>query len=203
MDKHPKRTHYPTYDVMSEKNEWDPVTQQVLFTRIHPSESSILTPDMKRTLQALAKTLFPSHLGEQTLSLTMVLDQRLTAKKLKAFPKGANFSKELIILKGLTFMEQEAITEHGKTFYLLDEKTRNELVRKWRSSDGDPSIWAEVHSDLFFSTVSAEIVKIIYSDPAIWSDIGYGGPAFPRGYYAFGPHQFDEWEAKPHGENLI
>lgn len=43
----------------------------------------------------------------------------------------------------------------------------------------------------------AAIVKIYYAHPAAMSEIGFGGPASPRGYVRLGADRFDGWEAPP------
>lgn len=202
-DNHPSKTYYPTYDVLSQKNEWDNVTQQVIAERLHSKEGNVLSATHKRTLQALAKCLFPSHLGEQTLSISMVLDQRITNKKLSTFPRGARFTKEEIIIQGLENAERESIFHYHLPFSQLDKKEQLSILESWKGNDGEETIWNAIKSHLFYSTLTSELIKIIYADPHIWSTIGFAGPAYPRGYYAFGPHQFDEWEAKPHDENLL
>lgn len=40
-------------------------------------------------------------------------------------------------------------------------------------------------------------VESYYSHPTVWSEIGYGGPAYPRGYVRANIGQLDPWEAKP------
>jgi hypothetical protein len=35
-----------------------------------------------------------------------------------------------------------------------------------------------------------------YSHPAAWSEVGFGGPASPRGYVRIGFNTRDPWEAK-------
>ncbi|MYL32491.1 hypothetical protein GLW08_06935 [Pontibacillus yanchengensis] len=200
---HPSKTYYPTYDVISQKNEWDEATQSVIFERVHSKEGNVLSATHKRTLQALSKCLFPSHLGEHTLSISMVLDQRITNKKLSTFPREARFTKEDIIIQGLENTEQESIHQYHLPFFQLDKNDQLSIMEAWKEIDGDPRIWNPIKSHLFHSTLTSELIKIIYADPHIWSTIGFAGPAYPRGYYAFGPHQFDEWEAKPHDENLL
>ncbi|MGH6677602.1 MAG: gluconate 2-dehydrogenase subunit 3 family protein, partial [Bradyrhizobium sp.] len=37
-----------------------------------------------------------------------------------------------------------------------------------------------------------------YAHPAAWSEIGFGGPASPRGYVRLGANRRDEWEAAEH-----
>ncbi|QHE51228.1 gluconate 2-dehydrogenase subunit 3 family protein [Pontibacillus sp. HMF3514] len=201
-DQHPKKTYYPTYDVMSEKGEWDPITQQVIQNRTHPTEGNVLTPEMKRTLQAYSKTLFPSHVGEQTLSISLILDHRLTENKLKSYPKNSLLSKEEIILYGLAHAEEECVLTDQKPFFQMSDDERLKKIISWKHQLGEESVWKNVSCDLFYTTLTSELLKLIYSDPSVWSNIGYGGPAYPRGYYAYGPKQFDSWEAKPHDENL-
>ncbi|WP_369127188.1 hypothetical protein [Paenibacillus antri] len=38
-------------------------------------------------------------------------------------------------------------------------------------------------------------LEAYYSHPAVWSEIGYGGPAYPRGYVRTQLGQLDPWEA--------
>src|SRR5690606_7351845 len=39
------------------------------------------------------------------------------------------------------------------------------------------------HEKEFFETLLALAVEAYASHPAVWSEMGYGGPAYPRGYY--------------------
>jgi len=38
-------------------------------------------------------------------------------------------------------------------------------------------------------------VSIYYAHPAAWNEIGFGGPASPRGYVRLGFDRRDPWEA--------
>jgi hypothetical protein len=41
------------------------------------------------------------------------------------------------------------------------------------------------------------ILSAFYSHPWAWNEIGFGGPAYPRGYARFGPGQRESWEGAP------
>ncbi|HZD88840.1 MAG TPA: gluconate 2-dehydrogenase subunit 3 family protein, partial [Pseudolabrys sp.] len=43
-----------------------------------------------------------------------------------------------------------------------------------------------------------EIVGIYYAHPDAWSEIGFGGPASPRGYVRLAENRRDPWEAVEH-----
>ena len=48
----------------------------------------------------------------------------------------------------------------------------------------------------FKSLLLKEVATVYYAHPAAWSEIGFGGPASPRGYVRLGFDERDPWEAK-------
>jgi hypothetical protein len=48
-----------------------------------------------------------------------------------------------------------------------------------------------------WSVVMRGIVSAFYSHPWAWNEIGFGGPAYPRGYARLGAGQREHWEAPP------
>ena len=51
-------------------------------------------------------------------------------------------------------------------------------------------------ADFFKSVLLKAAVGVYYSHPAAWSEMGYGGPASPRGYVRLGVGERDPWEAR-------
>jgi hypothetical protein len=41
------------------------------------------------------------------------------------------------------------------------------------------------------------VLSAFYSHPWAWNEIGFGGPAYPRGYARLGAGQREHWEAPP------
>ncbi len=46
-----------------------------------------------------------------------------------------------------------------------------------------------------FNLILSAVVGVYYAHPAAWSEIGFGGPASPRGYVRMGLDERDPWEA--------
>jgi hypothetical protein len=44
------------------------------------------------------------------------------------------------------------------------------------------------------------VLAAFYSHPWAWNEIGFGGPAYPRGYARLSPGQREHWEAPPQFE---
>jgi len=58
--------------------------------------------------------------------------------------------------------------------------------------------WGDMPVQCFFSELLLkDVLEIYYSHPAAWSEIGFGGPASPRGYVRTGFDERDPWEAEP------
>ena len=56
--------------------------------------------------------------------------------------------------------------------------------------------WGDMPCGLFFKArLLPDIVKTYYSHPTAWNEIGWGGPASPRGYVRLGADRRDPWEA--------
>ncbi|SAL88766.1 hypothetical protein AWB74_08721 [Caballeronia arvi] len=56
--------------------------------------------------------------------------------------------------------------------------------------------WHDMPSKVFFSErVLHDVCAAYYSHPHAWSEIGFGGPANPRGYVRMYFNRRDPWEA--------
>ena len=58
------------------------------------------------------------------------------------------------------------------------------------------SLWRGMPSDLFFAKrVLHDITGAYYAHPTAWNEMGFGGPASPRGYVRLDKDMRDPWEA--------
>ena len=47
------------------------------------------------------------------------------------------------------------------------------------------------------------VLSAFYSHPWAWNEIGFGGPAYPRGYARLGVGQRESWEGAPTPSSAI
>jgi hypothetical protein len=45
-----------------------------------------------------------------------------------------------------------------------------------------------------------QITAVYYAHPYAWDEIGFGGPAYPRGYFALNDGRPEPWEPRESGE---
>ncbi|MFZ0041043.1 MAG: hypothetical protein WAK93_07040, partial [Solirubrobacteraceae bacterium] len=61
--------------------------------------------------------------------------------------------------------------------------------------------WESLNVKRAFSLVMRVVLSCFYSHPWAWNEIGFGGPAYPRGYSRFGspqlePAERETWEGR-------
>ena len=60
--------------------------------------------------------------------------------------------------------------------------------------------WDQLNVKRAWSVVMRSVLAAFYSHPWAWNEIGFGGPAYPRGYAAFGSpglgEESESWEGR-------
>jgi hypothetical protein len=107
---------------------------------------------------------------------------------------------------GLRALDAEARQARGMSFRDLEPAAQDALLRDLQEGRLDDAAWSGMPQKLFFTQrMARDIVMAYYAHPTAWSEIGWGGPASPRGYVRMDFDKRDQWEAaeaKP-GEEAV
>jgi hypothetical protein len=97
--------------------------------------------------------------------------------------------------RGIDAIEAEAQHRYRRPFHRLDRVEQDLLLRSLDNNQIEAAAWQGLPSQSFFRhVVLRAIVEIYYAHPDAWSEIGFGGPASPRGYVRLDANRRDEWE---------
>ena len=190
---------YPLYDVLSKFNSpsWNDKTREVIGRRLAtPNHARYLSEEEFGTLAALAERITPQPKTRPPIPVAALVDQKLLEDKTDGF-RGAGMPREREAWKrGLRALDAEAREAHGKPFRELAEHERDGLIRGMQSGSLHHSAWEGMPVETFFKQrVLNDICDAYYSHPTAWNEIGFGGPASPRGYVRMGYDELDPWEA--------
>jgi hypothetical protein len=98
--------------------------------------------------------------------------------------------------RGLKALDVEARGAHGRRFHELPAVLQDSLIAAMQNGDLRSKAWEGMPCRLFFKDrLLADIVKSYYAHPTAWNEIGWGGPASPRGYVRLKADRRDPWEA--------
>jgi hypothetical protein len=98
--------------------------------------------------------------------------------------------------RGLHGIAQLTSALHGTAFVHLDAQAQDEVLRLVQRGDADAAAFDGLDAKTFFTHVLLKgVAAHFYSQPQAWSEIGFGGPASPRGYVRIGLDERDPWES--------
>jgi hypothetical protein len=96
----------------------------------------------------------------------------------------------------LQALDAEAQVAHGSTFRALPPDQQIDLLLQMKQGALKHDFWGGMSPANFFKQrLLHDIVVAYWSHPTSWNEIGWGGPASPRGYVRMGYDERDPWEA--------
>ncbi len=192
---------FPGYDVLNKKNgpSWNDRTRQVICERLATDRNahSFLSPEAWLVLQALCRRIIPQNAGRaEPVPIEAILDRKLLEGLSEGYRDARLPAAPLAWSLGLTAIDHEARLRKGRSFSELDDDEQNMILIAVSAGNVRSPLWSGLPSAVFFKKrVLHDIVSIYYAFPASWNEIGFGGPASPRGYVRLGFDRRDPWEA--------
>lgn len=194
---------YPDYDVWEQHTEWDGHTKKIVGARRTPQVAhQFFTQSEAMLLQTIVSVLVDDHRLEVLTYVMQHLDDSVASPIGESQRKVGIPPKKQLYRLGLAGVDAESHAKYGTGFAALKpEQQRAVLQAISQSKNEDEQGWAGVVPADFFKRLLHDTVSAYYSHPLVWSDIGYGGPAYPRGYVRVETGLTDPWEAKANGKS--
>jgi hypothetical protein len=194
------RTPYESYDVLDKRDSpsWNEQTRGVIRKRLEEvPERHFLTPQRWSMLETIAARLVPQPDRERPVPIVPWIDEMLVENRGPGYRYAGMPPLREAWCHGLDAIEAESRKRHGESFVALSGSEQDALLRAVQSGDVEAEEWQGLPPKRFFkSLLLRQIVSTYYAHPAAWSEIGFGGPASPRGYVRLGFDERDPWEAK-------
>ena len=194
------RTPYPGYDVLDkwESPSWNEQTREVVRERIEDlPPRRFLSEQQWRLLHAVVDRLIPQPDRDDPVPIVPWIDDMLHHNHSPGYRYADMPPMREAWLRGLDAIAAEARHRHGNSFEELSPDRQDQLLRDVEHNRVDRAIWGDLPAGGFFKHhLLKEVVAVYYSHPDAWNEIGFGGPASPRGYARLGLDERDSWEAE-------
>jgi hypothetical protein len=183
---------FPGYDVLAEAGHWDEATRRVVLARVEDVPPiRFFSDEEARTLRALCDCVLAQD-GDPRVPVLEMIDAKLFAGELDGF-RYADLPDDpetwRAVARGL---DSSARAAGAPDFASMDGEQRHAIVTAF--SKGKLN-WGELPVERAWSVVTRMIVSAFYAHPWAWNEIGFGGPAYPRGYARMAAGQREHWEA--------
>lgn len=188
---------YPGYDVLGKWDtlSWNDRTREVIARRLGtPREPRFFTALEWEVADALCRRIMP---GGDALPLVALLDAKLLGDEGDGFREASMPYMAEAWRLGLAGFDAEATARHGRGFAALGASEQDALLRAAQRGAFNGARWSGLDPRTFFERrVLTDVPALYYSLPEAWSEIGFGGPASPRGYVRLDGDRLDPWEAR-------
>ncbi|SDV46161.1 Gluconate 2-dehydrogenase subunit 3 [Chitinasiproducens palmae] len=190
---------YPGYDVMSKRDgpSWNDATRHAIDARRAPVRGPrLLTQEQWQVLCAACARIVPQPTDRPPVPLPDLVEGRLFERGSDGY-RDARLPAPLDAYRlGLDALDVAARERHDSGFAALGGAAQDALLQAAQDGALDGPAWKGMPSALFFSErLVHDITSAYYADPVAWNEIGFGGPASPRGYVRMNFNKRDAWEA--------
>jgi hypothetical protein len=190
---------YPGYDVLSKRwtPSWNEKTREVIDKRLAVArEPRFFSADEWRTLSAVCDRIVPQPNDRPPVPLPSYVDLKMADKVLDGYRYAQLPPQDEAWRRGLAALDQEARDARGAPFHELMPEQQDDLVRRMQRGELASEAWGGMPCKMFFEhRVIPDITHAYYAHPVAWNEIGFGGPASPRGYVRMQLDRRDPWEA--------
>ncbi|MFF2950432.1 GMC family oxidoreductase [Kitasatospora sp. NPDC057965] len=180
-----REPRFPGYDVLGQLRHWDPETVAVVLSRTGPQPPlRFFTPAEEATARALLDQL----LDHPDVDLLGMIDARLAERQADGWHYGDLPEDDEAWRQTLHALDEEA----DGSFADIAEVQQRALLGRVQELGGGR--WHGLPAKYVWSLWTRYACTAYYATPTAWNEIGFGGPAHPRGYLRLGEGQREPWE---------
>jgi hypothetical protein len=189
---------YPGYRVLSQKGHWDETTRKIVLDRVHNVPGyKHFDSQQQRTLEALCERVMPqaSKPQDRRIPIGPWIDQIFGQEVVEGYRFDDMPPVGIAWKWGLEGLDQTAQIVFGGSFAGLDGARQDRVLDSVRDGSALGEIWSRMPAARWWIYVAVrQITGVYYAHPFAWDEIGFGGPAFPRGYFALNFGAKEPWE---------
>ena len=155
-----------------------------------PPPLRFFTPAEERVARMLLDRLLAQE-SEPRVPVLEVVDARLAEKETDGWHYDNLPEDGEVWRRSLAALADDAESSLGHAFDELSIGEQNTLLEAVRTHGGD---WHGLPASRVWNLWLRYACSAFYSHPMAWNEIGFGGPAYPRGYKNAGLGKREPWE---------
>lgn len=191
--------YYPGYSTLGQSRFWDAATREVVLGRMTDVPPiRFFTPDEAEQFRAVIDRIMPQDDRDEAHRIpilpyidTNLVNDGMTGTRFEGMPPQPEAFR-----RGLQGIEAIGQFLYHKPFTELEPREQDAVLKTLHDDDppAGQDIWHELNVERFWLMLVGSVVSVYYAHPFAWDEIGYGGPAYPRGYFRLLGGQPEPWE---------
>jgi hypothetical protein len=192
---------FPGFVATSQIGHWDDATSSVVMARLGlPPDLRFFSPAEESAARALFDQLLYQR-EEPRVPVVNMVDARLAENQTDGWHYDSMATDGEAWRSSLSALDEDAFSRHGVSFALVPWEDQQAMLEDIQHA----SQWHEFSGAHIWSLWTRYACTAFYAHPAAWDEIGFAGPAFPRGYKNIGVDKLEPFEvpdARPRQDPL-
>jgi hypothetical protein len=193
--------YYPGFHTLDQQKHWDAATRDVVLKRVNEVPPiRFFTAEEAVTMQAVIDRILPQEDRNNATKIPVLpfLDERLHLNRIEGYryeDMPSDQEAYRLAAKAIEVMSQELNQEPFAALRTMEQETILASLH-----DGKPlgaqTLWKQMNLKRFWILLVSDCCAVYYAHPYVWDEIGFGGPAYPRGYMRLEEGEAEPWEVK-------
>ncbi len=192
-----ERRRFPDYSTLAKRDtpSWNDATRRIVDKRLNdPPPRRFFSAEEWAMLWAICDRIIPQMSGER-VPIANFIDAKMAENHGDGFQRAGQPTMQEMWRRGLSATDEEARLRFGAAFVDLPGGRQDDLLHLIQRGEVRAPGWQSVPPKAFFkSRMVHDIVSVYYAHPRGWDEMGFGGPASPRGYVRMGFNRHDPWD---------
>lgn len=191
--------YYPGYSTLAQKDFWDEATRTVVMARVENVPPIRFFSNQEAALMAaVADRLLPQNDRDSDHRIPIVnyIDERLYTGRSDGYRYDDMPPDDEAFRLGLQGIDAVATHLYDRAFVELDQRQQDTVLKSLHDYDppAGQEIWRRLPITRFWLLLLGDVVEGYYAHPYAWDEVGFGGPAYPRGYMRLENGKREPWE---------
>jgi Gluconate 2-dehydrogenase subunit 3 len=188
---------FPGFGALSQARHWDRVTADTVMARVEaPPAVKFFTGPQEACARALLNLLTGQDEQDGALAVPVLemVDARLAAGEIDGWRYADMPEDGQAWRDTLSYLDAEAERRCGSTF--ADTPAADQAAMVQAVQDLESGDWHGLPAKHVWSLWTRYACTAFYAHPFAWDEIGFPGPAYPRGYKNAGVGKLEPFEVR-------
>lgn len=174
------RNRFPGFSVVGQADHWDDATRAVVLARLDPPKPITYLPEEVRPAGVALVAQLVAVEPDFAFALLSSIDERLATNRTDGWHYDDMPIDHDAWRRSLAGLDDDANRRHGSAFADLGHDEQHALLEDIRTSDADA--WHGLPPGRIWNLWTRYVCTAFYAHPRAWDEMGFPGPAYPRGY---------------------
>jgi hypothetical protein len=187
---------FPGFDVLNQAPHWDQVTKDLIEARVRTSPPAVtfFSATERGCAHALLNDLTGQDRDDAPVPVTQMVEARLAAGETDGWRYADMPEDGQAWRDTLGYLDADARARYGTSFAEAAAENRHRLIQAVQDLSGED--WHGLPAKHVWSLWTRYACTALYAHPDVWAEMGFPGPAYPRGYKNIGVDKLEPYEVR-------